>query len=135
MRFHDAAPPRRRLSLTPLIDVVFLLLVFFMLSSSFIHWRRVDLQAGVESAHAEPQSTEERWVTVRVNGCGDAGVTLDGKPVALDAIGQRLSGFDLDHTHARVIVEDETALMCLVGVLDALEEAKVTSATVDGLIK
>lgn len=37
-------PRKSRISLTPLIDVVFILLLFFMLSSSFIQWRAVDLQ-------------------------------------------------------------------------------------------
>ncbi|MBX2853501.1 MAG: biopolymer transporter ExbD [Rhodobacteraceae bacterium] len=37
--------PRRRtrISLTPLIDVVFILLVFFMLASSFLDWRSISL--------------------------------------------------------------------------------------------
>ncbi|CUB04646.1 ExbD/TolR family protein [Marinomonas fungiae] len=36
--------PRRKqlISLTPLIDVVFILLLFFMLTSSFVAWRTVD---------------------------------------------------------------------------------------------
>ena len=47
MHIDSGAPPRRRLiSLTPLIDVVFILLVFFMLASSFMEWRLVDLQLG-----------------------------------------------------------------------------------------
>lgn len=36
--------PRRKqlISLTPLIDVVFILLLFFMLTSTFVAWRTVD---------------------------------------------------------------------------------------------
>lgn len=34
---------RQLISLTPLIDVVFILLVFFMLASSFLDWRSIDL--------------------------------------------------------------------------------------------
>lgn len=30
------------ISLTPLVDVVFILLVFFMLASSFVEWRSID---------------------------------------------------------------------------------------------
>ncbi|MEM7292254.1 MAG: biopolymer transporter ExbD [Pseudomonadota bacterium] len=33
----------RLISLTPLIDVVFILLVFFMLASSFLDWRTIEL--------------------------------------------------------------------------------------------
>ncbi len=41
------APRARRplISLTPLIDVVFILLVFFMLASSFLQWRVIDVSA------------------------------------------------------------------------------------------
>lgn len=49
MHIDSGAHPKRRLiSLTPLIDVVFILLVFFMLASSFMEWRLVDLQLGGE---------------------------------------------------------------------------------------
>ncbi|PWG63276.1 ExbD/TolR family protein [Spiribacter halobius] len=37
-------PARALISLTPLIDVVFILLVFFLLASSFLDWRAVTLQ-------------------------------------------------------------------------------------------
>ena len=44
-------PPRRRLviSLTALIDVVFILLMFFMLTSSFVKVRSLEMQAPVAS--------------------------------------------------------------------------------------
>jgi len=34
MRFESSTPHRRLISLTPLVDVVFILLVFFMLAST-----------------------------------------------------------------------------------------------------
>jgi biopolymer transport protein ExbD len=43
MRFDAPAPHRRLISLTPLIDVVFILLVFFMLASSLIKWQAVEM--------------------------------------------------------------------------------------------
>ncbi len=48
---------RARISITPLVDVVFILLIFFMLASSFLDWRMIELRAvargqapGVEGA-------------------------------------------------------------------------------------
>ena len=35
--------PRRSVNLTPLIDVVFILLMFFMLTSTFNQWRSIEL--------------------------------------------------------------------------------------------
>lgn len=37
-------PRRRTIGLTALIDVIFILLLFFMLTSTFVHWRAIDLQ-------------------------------------------------------------------------------------------
>lgn len=52
--FGIARPRRRRaaISLTPLIDVVFILLIFFMLASSFLDWRALDLGTPVRSGSA-----------------------------------------------------------------------------------
>ena len=44
MQFGSEPPPARLIPLTPLIDVVFILLIFFMLASSFIDWRALDLR-------------------------------------------------------------------------------------------
>ncbi len=51
-----ARPPRRRalIGLTPLIDVVFILLVFFMLASSYLDWRAIELTAPSETAAGGP---------------------------------------------------------------------------------
>jgi len=52
--FKIARPHRRRsvISLTPLIDVVFILLIFFMLASSFMEWRALDLGTPVQTTSA-----------------------------------------------------------------------------------
>lgn len=50
MLLNDQQPQRKQaISLTPLIDVVFILLLFFMLSSSFIQWRQIKLPASTEA--------------------------------------------------------------------------------------
>ncbi|MBJ3776009.1 ExbD/TolR family protein [Acuticoccus mangrovi] len=41
---------RRRLTLTPLIDVIFLLLLFFMLSSTFLRFAAVDVATATSGA-------------------------------------------------------------------------------------
>ena len=47
----NLSQPKRKnaISLTPLIDVVFILLLFFMLTSSFVPWRIVDTPLSVAS--------------------------------------------------------------------------------------
>lgn len=53
----DLNPPKRKtaISLTPLIDVVFILLLFFMLSSSFTQWRAIPLPASTASQEGDTE--------------------------------------------------------------------------------
>lgn len=56
----NLSQPKRKnaISLTPLIDVVFILLLFFMLTSSFVPWRIVDTPLSV--ATNSPQNAIEK---------------------------------------------------------------------------
>ncbi len=64
MRIEASAPKRRAPSLTPLIDVVFILLVFFMLVSRLVDWGRIDVT--VSAAGGAAGSTEIEPAVVRV---------------------------------------------------------------------
>lgn len=74
MKLGDPDPPRRRLSLTPLIDVVFLLLVFFMLASTFLKFGTVRIETAGAGAEGRPDPKTLALVHVgaeqqyRVNG-------------------------------------------------------------------
>ena len=76
------APPRarRRPGLTPLIDVVFLLLVFFMLASRFGVEGALPLAAGGGAGRWEGPP---RLVTVRAGDVLVNGVATDDPPAAL----------------------------------------------------
>lgn len=56
------AAKRRYISLTPLIDVVFILLLFFMLSSGFTQWRQMDITAASESYNADKIQTQHTLI-------------------------------------------------------------------------
>jgi len=50
----DDGRRRNLISLTPLIDVVFILLLFFMLSSTFMKWQQMTLQAATSTTSQTP---------------------------------------------------------------------------------
>lgn len=60
----NLSQPKRKnaISLTPLIDVVFILLLFFMLTSSFVPWRIVDTPLSVPSANETPAQEKENII-------------------------------------------------------------------------
>lgn len=68
---------RRRLSMTSLIDVIFLLLLFFMLSSTFARQGELPLDLAMGGA-AQPPETPPRFLQLRPEG-----MRLDSVDVAL----------------------------------------------------
>lgn len=90
--FTFAGPrPRRRISLLPMIDVVFLLLVFFMLVARFGADRSLPLRAGgAEGAYAGPP----RLVEVLPEGLRLNGVVLAPQDLLTELVRLTRSGTD-----------------------------------------
>ena len=57
---------RRRIGIAPLIDVVFILLLFFMLTTNFTHWRQWPLAVSAEASAA--RSDDARALLLRADG-------------------------------------------------------------------
>ncbi len=87
MRIKRIARKRNRIGLTPLIDVVFLLLVFFMLSSTFLRYTGVDLTGGQSGIASK--ADVKNLVIVRVK--GGSNIDVNGKPVALEQLKSELA--------------------------------------------
>lgn len=116
-----AAPrPRRRPSLTPLIDVVFLLLVFFMLASRFGQETAVTLPLarGGSGYDGPPRLVDIAPDSLRLNG---QAVAAEALPAAL----QPLMQTETDTVILRG--RDGATLQQVVTVADALRAAGLTT--------
>ena len=117
--------PRRRVrvSLTPLIDVVFILLVFFMLASSLLDWRSIEMDTAAK-ASAKSSKSESVIVDVRKDG-----IRLGAETVALDTLTERLRRRVEKTPNQRVLVKPApgVVLQDAIIVLDRLSEAGVTN--------
>lgn len=91
-------PPfrRRKLSLTSLIDVIFLLLLFFMLSSTFAQFSEVEL-ATAGQGRAASSDTPSIFVQLRVDS-----LRLNAREVPLDGLAEALAA--LMEGEARALV-------------------------------
>ncbi len=114
----------RRVSLTPMIDVVFLLLVFFMLAARFGIEGALDLRlAGGGAAEwiGPPRLVDVGADTVRLNGVS---MTLEALPDALSPL--------MPQADATVVLRpgSETDVARLVAVMEALGAAGLTNIAV-----
>ncbi|QJD58138.1 biopolymer transporter ExbD [Pseudomonas sp. gcc21] len=80
----------RKISLTALIDVVFILLMFFMLTSTFSQWKAVDFHSPVSTD--EPVDSQPLMLVLRADGSMrladgslEIGATQDVSPAAFAA--------------------------------------------------
>lgn len=115
LNFADHERPRPKLNIAPLIDVVFLLLVFFMLASSFIEPTAIDVS--MPQSTGQPATADDPLV-IDVNVSGT--VRLNGLSVTLDQIGGELLGrvgAQLDRP-VTVRAEAEVPVQLLVSIMD-----------------
>lgn len=122
--FSDRVQPGRRralISLTPLIDVVFILLLFFMLASSFLDLHSIVLDAPAKGDGA-PALEGALLVDVRLDG-----IRFAGRYVVMDEMVQRVRIALADAPDRRVLVRsaEQVKLQDTVRILDALSAAGV----------
>ncbi|WP_255734778.1 biopolymer transporter ExbD [Epibacterium sp. MM17-32] len=111
----------RRLSMTSLIDVIFLLLLFFMLSSTFSRFGAVELMA---AGQGSSDSATSRPVFLRL---AANHLSLNGETVALEGLADRLllltadlAEADAQGTQVLVSLTAEVSSQRLVDVLAVL---------------
>lgn len=124
--------PRRRpagIRLTPLIDVVFILLVFFMLASSFLDWRAFEL--GLPPAEATPDPDSDP-IVIDVTAAG--AIELAGEPVRAGELAGRIAAILHERPDRTVLVraDDQAPVQATVSVLDRLQAGGIEAASLAG---
>lgn len=132
--------PRRReepeINLTPLIDIVFLMLIFFMVSTTFL--RQAELQVALPEASEEPSEAATRPLELTINRQGK--VFLDGRALVnnqTDTIRRALVEALGERKQVPLIIRADAAAehQRVVSALDAAGQAglnRVSIATVPG---
>ena len=87
-RRRDIEPPR--VDLTPMIDVVFLLLIFFMISTTFIE--KPGLKVDLPDSSALEVLSEAKEIQVYLGKSGD--IYLQQQPVSLEGLAEQLHSYE-----------------------------------------
>jgi biopolymer transport protein ExbD len=111
--------PRPQLNIAPLIDVVFLLLIFFMLASSFIEQTAIELSMAERKAAARI-TADPLLVEVAAAGA----IRLNGLELALDRLAPELASRAGDRERpVTVRAEARVPVQLLVSVMDRIDAA------------
>ncbi|WP_310618753.1 ExbD/TolR family protein [Flexibacterium corallicola] len=123
MRLEARARKRRAPGLTSLIDVIFLLLMFFMLASTFSVYQRLDITSGTSGRGDIKQSP----VLIRVGAEGK--LDIGGQPMEFSLLEQRLADLDKERSIA-VMPRTDANVQDVVLVLERLKALQLNATLV-----
>jgi biopolymer transport protein ExbD len=119
---------RRRLSLTPLIDIVFILLLFFMVATSFSRHGAVPIAlAGTGGAGAV---SERPMITVTVH--DETRASVDGVPAPIDALTEAVNERIAEPGETLVLVRaaPDASMQALLSAIEAARRADIHAVAV-----
>jgi biopolymer transport protein ExbD len=118
-------------NLTPMLDVVFIMLIFFIVTASFVK------EAGVEVNRAPAQTAERRERgNILVAITADDQIWIDRKEVDLRALRANIERLYSENPQGQVVIQADTASKnrLLVEVMDAARAAGVESVSISARI-
>jgi len=122
MRFRPKKQDVENVDVSPLIDMVFILLIFFMVTTTFVKDMKLDLN---RPSAASASKSDSKVVRVYIDNTG--AVYIDNQPVQIWAIQSKLR--DLLRTAADkavLVVSDET--IPVETLIDVVDECRMSGA-------
>ena len=104
MRFRAENEENFSLDLTPLVDVVFLLLIFFMVSTVFVDFKR---QMDISLPSSKSSSPSETLEPIKVELTVDGQVFLNGEKVKIEELELALSKIPSSQNNSAIIRADK----------------------------
>lgn len=123
MNFRSRPRDEVTLDLTSLIDVVFLLLLFFMLTTTFVHANRLKLDLP-EAGQGQAAQDREPWV-IEVDAMGR--YALNGDDVSADQLAARLKSMPGNLADANLLIraDGKASHQSVIHALDAARAAGI----------
>jgi len=124
MRLEDDGDQEGGINLMPLVDVVFLLLIFFLAATTFAS-EEVELDLRLPEAKSGESGKADRQLIINVS--QDGSLTMGGRSVTLEALRQKLVAAVRRNKEQAVLVRGDKEAQFGVGlqVLDTCRLAKI----------
>jgi biopolymer transport protein ExbD len=128
MRISEPGQIRKPIPLTPLVDIVFLLLMFFMLSSTFTKFSTLDVATAAGNATAQGGKAFPGIIII-VNAQGR--LTVNGSPVTQAQLSVQLDELEAQGAkQAALRAGPDATVQDLVSALEAAKRSRLTGITV-----
>lgn len=112
-------------NLTPMLDVVFIMLIFFIVTTSFIKESGVEIERP-ESSSASPRPDAQVMVAIT----REDAVWVDGQPVDIHRVGNEVAGLVSGEGGVVIQADRASTTGLLIEVMDSIREAGVDNVAV-----
>ncbi|HET8790649.1 MAG TPA: biopolymer transporter ExbD [Modicisalibacter sp.] len=113
------------IDLTPMLDVVFIMLIFFIVTTSFVKESGVEIERP-ESSAASPRPDAQVMVAITAEGA----VWVDGQPVDIHRVGSEVAELVSDEGGVVLQADRSSTTGLLVEVMDRIRDAGVDKVAV-----
>jgi len=131
MKFREAEAEEDRLELTPLIDCVFLLLIFFLVTTSFYKLER-ELQVNLPQSSEGAEKSEETPSEIIINVMRDGVLYVNRKKMTVDELRETLKKTLKDFPNIPVVIRGDALAYHkqIVAVMTICKETNVGSLSI-----
>lgn len=123
--FADAAKEAQsEINLTPMLDVVFIMLIFFIVAASFLKETGLDMNR-TDTSEVQVKENESILIAIAEN----SGIWLDGRLIDPRAVRANVERMHAEHPLATVVIQanKRSSNKTLVQVMDASRQAGIYS--------
>ncbi|MGJ8662359.1 MAG: ExbD/TolR family protein [Marinicella sp.] len=127
MRSHRAVlEQQEEINITPMMDVVFIMLIFFIVTTSFVKEKGLSIS---RAGTSQPQDQLGKIVSIKLDSQGHS---INGMSVPLDGIEARLSQLKAENPDlkAQLFSAKEIKIDTLIRAVDQVKEADITAFSV-----
>lgn len=115
------------INITPMMDVVFIMLIFFIVTTSFVKETGIGISHG--NASLKPNDNHIKIATIRLD---TTGYSVNGQNVSLNGIEARLSQLKASNPklHAQLFSAKEIEIATLVRAVEQVKELNIAQLSV-----
>lgn len=123
------AEDNSEIDLTPMLDVVFIMLIFFIVTASFIKERSLDVNVPDADTAQQPPDPDTKNILIQVNSNDE--IFIDTRRVDIRAVRSLIAQKKAENPEGSVIVRahEQSTAETYVSIADAAQEAKVSTVS------
>jgi len=119
------------LNMSPLIDMIFILLIFFLVTTTFVKESGVDVNRPVPG---DDKAKNEKIENMIINVTQDGMVYIDGQAIDIRSVQSRMERFKYENPEGNVIItaDNQSKFGAAIEVLDQVRLANIKNVVVTG---